>query len=142
MPELIRSIAARLHRFIGNRRRAPRYKLRLPLSISLLDVRSSANGARARSPALEGHTRDLSETGLAIILPAIRIGENYLMGEGRTLRVVLELPTAPVEMKVVPVRYERLDESEAEKGYLIGLSINEMSDQDRERFVEYLRSKE
>lgn len=140
MPELIRSIAARLHRFIGNRRRAPRYKLRLPLSISLLDVRSSANGARTRSPALEGYTRDLSETGLAIILPAIRIGENYLMGEGRTLRVVLELPTAPVEMKVVPVRYERLDESETEKGYFIGLSINEMSDHDRESFVEYLRS--
>ena len=140
MPELIRSIAARLHRFIGNRRRAPRYKLRLPLSISLLDVRSSANGA-GRARALEGYTRDLSESGLAMILPAIRIGEHYLMGEGRTLRVVLELPTAPVEMKVVPVRYERLDESEAEKGYLIGLSINEMSDQDREGFVEYLRSK-
>ncbi len=138
MPELMRSIAARLHRFIGNRRRAPRHKMRLPLSLSLLDLRPKANGAN-RSPALEGYTRDVSETGLALIIPAIRIGEHYLTGEDRTLSILLEFPTGPIQMSVVPVRYERLDESETEKGYLVGVSITEMSDDDRARFVAHMR---
>jgi PilZ domain len=138
MPELMRSIAARLHRFIGNRRRAPRHKMRLPLSLSLLDVRSKGDGSEQK-PALEGYTRDVSETGLALILPAIRIGEHYLTGEGRPLRIMLELPTGPIQMDVLPVRYERLDESETEKGYLVGVSITDMSDTDRATFVEYMR---
>ena len=140
MPELMRAIAARLHRYIGNRRRAPRYRLRLPFSLSLSDVPPNANGARRRSPVLEGFTRDVSATGLALILPAIRIGEHYLMGEGRNLRLMLEFPTGPIEMDVTAVRYERLDENETEKGYLVGVQIAEMSDPDRARYNEGMRT--
>jgi PilZ domain len=139
MPELMRSIVARLHRFVGDRRRAPRYRLRLPFTISLPDVRSgSANGAR-RAASLEGFTRDVSATGLALILPAIRIGEHYLTNEVRPLRVMLELPTGTIQIEAVPVRYERLDESETEKGYLVGVKITEMSDDDRARLTEGMR---
>jgi hypothetical protein len=113
--------------------------MRLPLSLSLLDVRSSANGVGRSSPVLEGYTRDVSETGLALIVPAVRIGEHYLTGAGRTLRITLEFPTGPIQMDVVPVRYERLDESETEKGYLVGVSITEMSDHDRATFTDYMR---
>lgn len=140
MPELMRAIVARLHRFIGDRRRAPRYRLRLPFIISLPGVRSgSANGAR-RAPSLEGFTRDVSATGLALILPAIRIGEHYLTNEDRPLRITLELPTVTLQIEAVPVRYERLDENETEKGYLVGVKITEMSEDDRARFIEYLRT--
>ena len=139
MPELMRAIVARLHRFIGNRRRAPRVRLRLPFSVSLPDVRSNAHGER-RSPSLEGFTRDVSATGLALILPAIRIGERYLTGEGSVLRITLEFPTGPLQIDAVPVRYERLDEDESEKGYLVGVRIMEMSDDDRARFNEGMRA--
>jgi hypothetical protein len=37
-------------------------------------------------------------------------------------------------MKVATVRYESLDESQEETGYLIGARIIEMSDADRARF--------
>lgn len=138
MAELLRAIAARLHRYIGDRRRAPRYRMRLPVTLWLPGA--TANGARRPSSVLEGFTRDLSTTGLALILPAIRIGEHYLTGQGRNLRLRLDLPGAPIEMDVIPVRYERLDEDETEKGYLIGVQIAEMSDEDRERYNERMRT--
>ncbi|MEJ7713231.1 MAG: hypothetical protein WKF84_26145 [Pyrinomonadaceae bacterium] len=51
MPEMIRSFAARLREFIGNRRRAPRYGVRLPVSLSVVDARG-VNGSR-RPPAIK-----------------------------------------------------------------------------------------
>jgi hypothetical protein len=87
---------------------------------------------------LEGYTRDVSATGLALILPAIRIGEHYLIGEGRNLHLMLEFPAGPIQMDVTPVRYERLDE-EMEKGYLVGVHIAEMSDDDRARLNQGMR---
>ena len=138
MAELLRAIAARLHRYIGDRRRAPRYRMRVPVTLWLPEAK--ANGARRPSSVLEGFTRDASATGLALILPAIRIGEHYLIGQGRNLRLRLELPNATLQMDVTPVRYERLDEDETEKGYLVGVQIAEMSDEDRERYNETVAS--
>jgi hypothetical protein len=81
---------------------------------------------------------DVSTTGLALIVPAIRIGEHYLAGDERRLHVKLELPTGPVEMKVATVRYEGLDENQETTGYLIGARIIEMSDQHRASYDSYV----
>jgi hypothetical protein len=86
-------------------------------------------------PALDGYTLDVSISGLALIVPAIRIGEHYLAGSDRTLHVKLELPGGPVEMRVVTVRYEDLEEG---SGYLIGARILEISDADRASFEKYV----
>ena len=86
-------------------------------------------------PKLDGHTLDVSVTGLALIVPAIRIGEHYLAGADRKLHIKLELPSGPVEMTVVTVRYESLED---ESGYLIGARILEMSDTDKVSFEKYV----
>jgi hypothetical protein len=78
---------------------------------------------------------DVSSTGLALIVPAIRIGEHYLAGADRKLHVKLELPGGPVEMKVVTVRYENQEDG---SGYLIGARILEISDADRKSFEKYI----
>ena len=109
-------------------------RARLKFTLSLSDPRVSSNGAR-RLPTLDGHTLDVSATGLALVVPAIRIGEHYLAGDDRKLHVKLELPSGPVEMKVATVRYERLDD---DTGYLIGARILEMSDTDRVSFEKYV----
>jgi hypothetical protein len=140
MAELLRALAARLHRYIGDRRRAPRHGRRLAVTLWLPDGPLNANGVRRRSHALEGFTRDVSATGLALILPAIRIGEHYLIGEGRNLRLRLELPTGEIQMDVTPVRYERLEDEHTGKGYLIGVQIAEMSDEDRQRYNEGMKT--
>src|SRR5262245_34681784 len=134
MSELPRRIVSQLRRFIGNRRHSKRVRARLTFTLSLSDPRMSTNGSR-RLPALDGYTMDISSTGLALAVPAIRIGEHYLAGDERRLHVKLELPGGPVEMKVVTVRYENLEDG---SGYLIGARILEMSDADRGRFEKYV----
>jgi hypothetical protein len=136
MSELPRRIVSQLRRFIGNRRHSKRVRARLSFTLSLSDPRVGTNGAR-RLPSLNGHTLDVSSTGLALIVPAIRIGEHYLAGDERKLYVKLELPAGPVEMKVVTVRYENLEDS---SGYLIGARILEISDADRATFENFIRS--
>jgi hypothetical protein len=134
MSELPRRIVSQLRRFIGNRRHSKRVRTRLTFTLSLSDPRVSSNGSR-RLPTLNGHTLDVSSTGLALIVPAIRIGEHYLAGADRELHVKLELPGGPVEMKVVTVRYENLEDG---SGYLIGARILEISDADRASFEKYM----
>jgi len=138
MPELARTIAARLREFIGNRRRAIRFRVCLPFSVSLIDQQLDLNGSR-RQASISGHTADVSTTGIGLVVPAIRIGEHYLVGENRRLRIELELPGSPVALQGVSVRYERLDESGTENGYLIGVSIAEMNERDRDHYVEYVK---
>jgi c-di-GMP-binding flagellar brake protein YcgR len=106
----------------------------LSFTLSLSDPRVSSNGSR-QLPKLDGQTLDVSATGIALIVPAIRIGGHYLAGSDRKLQVKLELPTGPVEMKVASVRYESLED---ESGYLIGAQILEMSDADRASFEKYV----
>jgi hypothetical protein len=137
MSELPRRIVSSLRRFIGNRRHSKRVQARLAFTISLSHPRLGSNGSR-RLPMLKGHTLDVSSTGLALIVPAIRIGEHYLAGDERKLHVKLELPCGPVEMKVATVRYEGLDESREATGYLIGARITEMSDQHRSSYNSYI----
>ena len=134
MSELPRRIVSQLRRFIGNRRHSKRVRTRLSFTLSLADPRLGTNGAR-RLPTLDGHTLDISSTGLALIVPAIRIGEHYLAGADRKLHVKLDLPTGPVEIKVVTVRYENLED---DSGYLIGARILEISDADRAIFEKYM----
>ena len=137
MSELPRRIVSHLRRFIGDRRRCRRVRARLKFTLSLSDPKARSNGTR-RLPTLDGHTLDVSSTGLALIVPAIRIGEHYLAGADRKLYIKLELPSGPVEMKVATVRYESLEDSQDETGYLIGARILEMSDADRVSFEKYV----
>jgi PilZ domain len=133
-------MVSQLRRFIGNRRRAKRALARLPFTLSLEDAHVSSNGFR-RLPPLQGHTLDISSTGLALVVPAIRIGGHYLAGTERRVYLTLELPDGTVGMTLIPVRYESLEEDPEETGYLIGAVIQEIDDgDDRDRYHDYVRT--
>ena len=137
MPERLRTIASRLREFVGNRRRAPRRCVRLAVFVSLLD---SAPGAPPAG-GVAGHTYDLSESGLGIVIPAIRLGDRYLVGDGVTLRLTLKLGEQSARLYGTPVRYERLDEGQdgqTDPGFLLGIRLNE--DGDRALLADYLKS--
>ena len=137
MPELARSLVSHLRRFVGDRRRAKRQRARLAFTLSLAGAAIKLNGDR-QSAALKGHTLDVSTDGIALIVPSILLGEHHLIGENRKLSVTLELPAGMIEMKVVPIRYESLEEHLTETGYLIGAKIVEMNETDRERFMQFV----
>ncbi len=106
MPEVIRSLAARVREFIGNHRRAPRHRARLPLSVSLINQGGATGtpGAQRDAAMLQGHTRDVSATGLSLVVPSIRIGDRYLTGEDRTLSIALELENGRVQLQAAPIK--------------------------------------
>lgn len=135
MSELPRRFVSRLRRYIGNRRQHKRVETRVAITLTLADPHISSNPSR-RLASITGHTLDISETGVALVVPAIRIGEHYLTGADRTLLLKLELPDGPVSMSASPVRYEDLPDG----GYLIGVRINSVDESDRERFNEFLRT--
>jgi hypothetical protein len=139
MAELTRAIVSHLRQFVGDRRYSKRHRVRLPFTLSITSPTKALNGTR-RVSTLDGHTLDLSATGLALIVPAITLGEHHLVGENRSLNVKLELPAGAVAMQVTPVRYESLAEDETETGYLIGVMIGEMAEDDRARFAAYVSS--
>lgn len=137
MAEFTRTMVSRFRQYVGERRRAKRHKVRLEFSISVADRAKSFNGAR-KTRIMEGHTLDLSASGLALIVPSITLGEHHIVGENRSLNVKLQLPVEAIDLIVTPVRYESLEEHETETGYLIGVKILEMSDEDRVKFEKYV----
>lgn len=125
----------------SDRRRSPRnqarYEAQLRADLALLDAQVGA-GSMEHPLTFFGHTNDLSATGLSLVVPSVRIDEQYCVEEGRTLRVLLDLPTAPIEIEATPVRCLPLDEERPERGYIIGAQIRGMSDDQRARYNQYL----
>src|SRR5438046_10398155 len=125
MPNPIRYFLGRLRGAVSDRRRSPRYDARLSFSISVLD--GDADHENTRAPrTLVGRTRNLSDTGFALIVPSLRLGTNKLDDENSTLRLMLDLPTGTVEIHVVPVRSQQLSENDGDAGYFIGAKITHM----------------
>ena len=140
MPELVRTIANRLRELVGNRRYAPRRRVRLPVTVSLLEAKPHAAHSAAAQTALAGRTHDLSATGLGLILPVIRIGGRYLTGDSQQLRIHLELPAQPVLLHAIPARYERLETDDSQTGYFIGAHITHITDADRALLLQYINT--
>ncbi|MBV9957413.1 MAG: PilZ domain-containing protein [Acidobacteria bacterium] len=136
MLQLIRSLETGLRNFVRSLRQSPRYSPRLPFKLSMLD-QESGGGVRL-ALKLSGYTRNISETGMALLVPAIRSGDYHLAARNRKLLIVLELPDGPIRLQAAPIRYEQLNRHYAERGYLIGVRIISMSDDDRLRFLKYL----
>ena len=135
MSELLRTLVSRIREFAGDRRHMPRHRVRLEVTVTLATP-TKANGRRPAS--LQGYTRDISANGLGLIMPAIRIGDRYLAGENCRLAITLELPDKPIQLTASSARYEPLDDP-AEMGFLIGVNITNISDEDRKLFTAYLR---
>jgi c-di-GMP-binding flagellar brake protein YcgR len=137
MPELIRSVVSRVRVYFSDRRQSPRLRTRLLFSISVCR-KAKANGELTASRMLKGHTRDVSISGLAMMLPQVHLEGHHLAAEGRELSVLLELPSGTMPLVVIPQRYEKLDDSELGCNYLIGARIIQIADDDRLRLENFI----
>ena len=121
-----------------DRRRSPRLNAtldaRLDFSVLMRDAEPSEGGIQ-HLRACAGHTVNISAEGLAVVLHAQNIDEQYLLGAEGSMSIELDLPNGlSIEIQATPVRYEKLAE-----GYLIGARISGMSKRNREFFEEYLQ---
>lgn len=141
MLQSLRHRITRLREIVADRRQAARFKAQRParLLFNVSVVGDDASEASTQTVPLVGFTRDISEKGLALIVPSLRAGDRYLVNEGCTLRVVLlDLPTGEVEIYATPVRYMELDEPGS--GHLIGVQVTRMSEPNRERLLQFLKT--
>lgn len=120
-----------------DRRQSPRLEAnlqaRLEFSVLMREADTSERGVQ-HLRACAGHTINISREGLALILHAQNIDEQYLMGNEGSLAIELDLPNGlSLEIHATPVRYEKLED-----GYLLGARISRMKERDRELYQEYL----
>ena len=121
-----------------DRRQSPRINAtldaRLDFSVLMRDAEPSESGVQ-HLRACAGHTVNISAHGLAVLLHAQNIDEQYLTGAEGSMAIELDLPNGlSIEFQATPVRYQKLDQ-----GYLIGARISEMSERNREYFDAYLQ---
>jgi len=90
--------------------------------------------------SITGETKDMSKSGLAFVVSAVRLKEYYLVGEGRHLNAELDLPGGKVQMQIVGQRYEQFGKHLSEGRFLIGATIIKISENDRDAYEHFLKN--
>ena len=124
---------------ISERRTSPRRRINLEFRVLLIATKMSAAGEEQTLP-LMGYTRDISESGLGLIVSTKSMNVLHGLGQNYTLHLVLTLHMGSVELEMTPVRYQHINEGGSATHLLIGAQITKMSDADHVKFVEYLES--
>jgi len=122
----------------NDKRVAPRFTTRLRCRL-LFPATDSAEGVRRHAPApLVGYTRDVSSSGLAVIVSNISSAGSHLTDLDATVLVELDLPSGQIEVQTAPARIERLPGGGADSGYLVGLRIERIHESLRPRFEQFI----
>lgn len=141
MANLIRKIITKLsNKFVGSISPSRR-DLQLPITISFEPEYNTGRLTTKREIfSIKGETKDLSVTGIAFLVNSIRLREYYLVGENRLLNATIEMSGAKVKMKLLGQRYEQVGEHLSVNKYLIGATIEDMNELDREIYEGYLQN--
>lgn len=130
----------------NDRRRAPRcdahLAARLHFSLSLREMEPGRDSSKLPA-SLAGFTRNISETGLSLVVASSQFCVSRFDSVGKNLRIMLELPTGRVRIHATLVRCEPLhDEADQNRaiGYLMSACITEMNDDEWVRLVQYVRT--
>ncbi len=139
---MIRKWASLFTRSVNKRVVSRRRPLHVPIKLSFEPEKNT--GGLVLPPSnlsTRGETHDLSSSGIAFVVSSIRIQQYYLVGEGRTLKAELTLPAGKIEMQLLGVRYEQIGEHISTTQYLVGASITDMTDADRELYRDFLTTR-
>ena len=137
MSKLMSSIVGRTYEFFDNHVYTRRHDLRLPLTVAILYLKTPTVSVPC-SPALPGYLRDISKTGVSIVVPSIRFGNCSLVSGNYPLGITIELSSGVISIQVAPVRYDRLGGEPGRSRYLIGARIMQIADSDRKRLTQHI----
>ena len=108
------------------RQRIPaQYEARLSVGMTILNADLDVDDPPMLN--LRGYTRDLSHSGLAVIVPSVSMDGRACI-ERYPLHITLLIPDAPVEMEAETVHCEPLHKREPGRGYLIGASVKQIGE--------------
>jgi hypothetical protein len=138
MAEVMDSLIRHFYSFVANHMRIRRGGMSLPVTVSLLDLGKNPVVAH-RPPAMPGFLRDISKTGLSLVLPSVSFGDRFLTDGYCEMRIMVELPNGAVNIQAAPVRYDKFDETQNEGAYLVGARILRMAEPDRKSLVHHIQ---
>jgi hypothetical protein len=104
---------------VMERRRSPRWMDSQPFSIALTSGHAGGAASAGDTHKIVGHTRDLSEGGLGLILPSLPFVYRHLLSPDFKLRFTLDLPSGPVEIEATPTNDRPLNDSDADMHYML-----------------------
>jgi hypothetical protein len=137
---MLRELVTKLSGVLERNSHSIRKKCDAPVRISFEPVRTTGNlHTTMEGLAISGEAADVSKTGIAFIVPSIRVKEFYLVGQDRRLNVELDLPDGKVRMTVVGRRYIKIGQHLSDERFFVGAEIVEMKSHDRQIYDEYLR---
>jgi hypothetical protein len=137
---MIRELVTKLSGVLARNTHSIRRKCDAPVRVSFEPVRTTGNlHTTIEGLSISGEAADVSKTGIAFIVSAIRVKEFYLVGQDRKLIVELDLPGRKIKMKVIGRRYEKVGIHVSSERYLIGAEIVEMEESHRQAYDRFLR---
>ena len=137
---MLRKLISKFNRSLTERVVAARHNYAVPIKVSIEPDRMTGKLQKSLEHlSVSGETKDLSKTGIAFIVSAIRLREYYLVGENRILNVELDTPEGKIRMKVIGHRYEQVGIHISESRFLIGASIHKIDEEDRQAYENFLQ---
>lgn len=137
---MIRELVAKLSGVLERNSHSARRPCDAPVKISFEPVKTTGNlHITMEGLGISGEMADISKTGIAFVVPSIRVKEFYLVGQERRLNVEIDLPGGKVKMKVLGRRYEKVGQHISAERYLVGAEIVDMTNADRQLYEAHLR---
>lgn len=150
MEEVFRTLVGRLNESVRGYLKPRRKSSSLPIQVSIrpdLQVTSLVKDHLAgtyekkkKNYSTCGDTRDISQTGISFIVPFIRVGEHYLVSDGTTLDLEIDLPNGKLRLTAVGCRYQQIEEHSSVSRFLVGARITNITARDKVLLDEYLAS--
>ncbi|MBA2378360.1 MAG: hypothetical protein H0V76_02150 [Blastocatellia bacterium] len=136
---MIRELVTKIRGALAERSHSTRKQINAPIKIAFEPEYKTGRLTNPQQLSIAGETYDLSGTGIGFIVSAIRVRENYLVGQDRILNAELDLAGSKVKMKIIGRRYEKVGIHLSTERYMIGAEIVEISKNDREVYEHFLR---
>jgi hypothetical protein len=137
---MLRKLISRFNRSLTESMVSSRRRHTAPVKIWFEpEINSERACELARSLCVFGETYDISRSGIAFVVPSIRLKEKYLVGQDRMLNIEMDLPTGHVHMKVMGRRYEKVGIHISTEKFLVGANIEFLAGTDKENYETFLR---
>jgi hypothetical protein len=138
---MLREMITKFNRSLSERMVSSRRRHTAPIKIWFdADVNTELAREKARNSCILGETVDISRSGIAFLVPSIRLKEKYLVGQERHLNVEIDLPTGKVFMRVIGRRYEKVGVHISVERFLVGAQILDLKGNDRENYEVFLKN--
>jgi hypothetical protein len=138
---MLRELINKFNRSLSERMVSARRSHRAPMKVWFEpEINNEHSREQARAACIFGETVDISRTGIAFLVPSIRVKEKYLVGHERELNVEIDLPTGKVCMLVLGKRYEKVGVHISTERFLVGAHIISLAGEDRENYELFLKN--